>query len=336
MIALRPARLLATVFALAAALALALAAAAPARAGTTGPCTAAPTPGTYDVAVTSGALQRSAIVHVPPGLGTGHHAPLLIALHGAYGSGAGMQVYSGFSDLADTDGFIVAYPSAAGRFWNIDGAAGQPDDVAFISTLISTLKSEYCVDSRRVFAAGVSNGAGMVALLGCDLSTTFAGIAAVAGDYDKLPTCHLKRPVPLLEIHGTSDRVAPYRGLKGQATVDGVPPFVAAWALHDGCTGMPATRHLSGRTVVFRWAKCAKSSTVEHIRIVGGTHQWPGATPPDPGPPATISASATIWSFFSSLGSTAPVAAPPPSGPPPPGAPPPTTGTPQPSGGASL
>ena len=41
---------------------------------------------------------------------------------------------------------------------------------------------------------------------------------------------------------------------------------------------------------------------VEHIRISGGRHQWPGATPPDPGPPSTFCGACTIWRFFSRLG----------------------------------
>jgi polyhydroxybutyrate depolymerase len=308
---------------LSAALALALVHVLPARASATaGSCSAAPVAGTYDVNVTSGGLQRTALVHVPAGLSAGTAAPLLLALHGAYGTGPGMQSYSGFSNLADSDAFIVAYPSAAGRFWNITGAANQPDDVAFISALITTLESTMCIDAARVFAAGVSNGAGMVALLGCDISMQLDGIAAVAGDYDQLPPCRLKRPLPLLEIHGTSDHVAPYRGHIGQATVDGVPPFVSAWARRDGCPGLPGTRSIAPRTVLFRWRSCAGSSTVEHVRIVAGRHQWPGANPPDPGPPATICASCTIWTFFTAL---AHKPAPPPSG----GAP-----TPPASGGA--
>ncbi|HWC86903.1 MAG TPA: PHB depolymerase family esterase [Solirubrobacteraceae bacterium] len=313
MIATRPS-LRRAVVSLLATLALALAFGAPARAATTsGPCAAAPAPGTSAISVTSGGLKRSALVHVPAGLPAGTRVPLLLALHGAYGNAATMESYSGFSSLADSHDFIVAYPNAVGSFWNIGAVANEANDVAFIRSLIGTLEANLCLDSTRVFAAGVSNGAGMVALLGCELSTQLAGIAPVAGDYDKLPSCHLKRPVPLLEIHGTSDPVAPYRGRRGQATVDGVPPFVSAWALRDGCAGLPATRHIATRTVMFRWKRCAGAASVEHIRIIAGRHQWPGATPPDPGPAATICASCTIWSFFSGLGSTSapPVTAPP-------------------------
>jgi polyhydroxybutyrate depolymerase len=303
-------------------LALALAFALPARAQpTAGPCSATPVAGTYDITVASGGLDRTALVHVPPGLLAGAPAPLLVALHGAYGTAAGMESYSGFSTLADGDQFIVAYPSSAGRFWNISAAANEPNDVDFISALISTLESAMCIDSTRVFATGVSNGAGMVALLGCDLSTQLAGIAAVAGDYDTLPPCHLKRPLPLLEIHGTADHIAPYRGRSGRQTFDGLPPFVNAWARRDGCAGAPGSRGMAPRTVLFRWRRCASSSTVEHIRIVAGRHQWPGANPPDPGPQATICASCTIWSFFSTLGPQS-IPSPPANG----GAPPPASG----------
>jgi polyhydroxybutyrate depolymerase len=323
---------------LVAVLALALVAALPARAAGSGAAPAAapaaacsaPTAGSFTVSVQSGGIVRQALVHVPAGIPAGTPAPLLLALHGAYGTGPGMETYSGFSSLADTDDFIVAYPNAAGHFWNISGASNQPNDVAFISALISTLESNLCIDSSRVYAAGVSNGAGMVALLGCDLSTHLAGIAAVAGDYDKLPACHLKRPVPLLEIHGTSDRIAPYRGKGAHATVNGLPPFVDEWAGWDGCSGSATSRPIATHTVMFKWKKCSRAATVEHIRIIAGRHQWPGATPPDPGPASTICASCAIWSFFSTLGaqSTSPAPAPPST------TQPPTTGGAPPSGGA--
>src|SRR4051794_34568705 len=60
---------------------------------------------------------RSVLVHVP----RGRHGrvPLILALHGAYGSGAFMEGYSGLSRLGDRQGFGVVYPDAAGTFWRI-------------------------------------------------------------------------------------------------------------------------------------------------------------------------------------------------------------------------
>jgi polyhydroxybutyrate depolymerase len=264
-------------------------------------CAVAPAAGDTTVTVASGGLQRTALVHVPAGLLEGQAVPLLLALHGAYGNGAFMQSYSGFSALADSDGFVVAYPSAAGRYWNIGEDKGEPDDVAFLAALITQLESGVCIDKTQVFAAGVSNGGGMAALLGCALSTTVAGVASVAGDYDTLPPCHAKRPVSLLEIHGTADRISPYFGKRGHTSASGLPPFVSAWAGRDGCARVPASSRIAPRTIAFTYRRCRAGAIVEHIRIAGGAHQWPGATPPDPGPPPTISAAAAAWGFFSAI-----------------------------------
>jgi poly(3-hydroxybutyrate) depolymerase len=46
------------------------------------------------------------------------------------------------------------------------------------------------------------------------------------------------------------------------------------------------------------WDGCRDGVAVAHLRIAGGTHQWPGATPPDPGPPSTIAAADVAWSFL--------------------------------------
>src|SRR6185295_14005625 len=125
---------------------------------------------------------RSALVHVP-----GRHAArmaLVLALHGAYGNGAFMEGYSGLSKLADRKGFAVVYPDAAGPRWRI-GAGDGGDDVRFLDTLLD-----------RVLA-----GAG---------DDRLAGLVAVAGDYRTLPACAARRPLSVLEIHGTADAAAPY------------------------------------------------------------------------------------------------------------------------------
>ena len=38
---------------------------------------------------------------------------------------------------------------------------------------------------------------------------------------------------------------------------------------------------------------------VQHFKVIGGGHTWPGSAIPDPGTNYDIDASATIWNFFS-------------------------------------
>ena len=265
-------------------------------------CAAAPTPGNQSLLIGIDTTTRVALLHVPAQLRARHPVTLVIALHGVGGTGPKMETYSGFSRVADRHGFIVAYPSSAGPFWNSTAASGRPDDVRFIGRLIGIIESRECVDRTRVFLAGVSNGGGMAALAGCALSTNIAGIASVAGGYDGQPACHPQRPLSVLEVHGTSDQIVPYFGRTHRPTPNGLPPFVNQWVARDRCRGRASVSQLATRATALRWSRCAGGVRVEHIRVLHGRHQWPGATPPDPGPPSTFCAACEIWRFFASLG----------------------------------
>lgn len=264
-------------------------------------CSVYATPGSHTLALALGGTQRLLLVHVPEGIRVGRRAALVLALHGVGGSGPQMERYSGLSRVADQNRFIVAYPSADGAVWNSTGAQGQPDDVAFLDRTITVLDRSGCVDPRRVFAAGVSNGGQMVALAGCQLSSEIAAIAVVAGNYGATAPCRPSRPLSVLDIHGTADPIVPYLGGAPRRPADGLPPLVSGWVSGDGCSPSPVTFVLAPSTTAYRWGRCTGGVRVEHIRIHGGRHQWPGATPPDPGPPSTICAACTIWSFFAGL-----------------------------------
>src|SRR5579884_1571596 len=226
--------------------------------------------GAHTVQIMVGSVQRSALVHVPARLPAGARVPVLIALHGWGGSGPRMETYSGFSKLADRHGFLAAYPSSSGTHWNYKAIRGGPDDVGFLRSLILYLRQRACADPQRVFAAGVSNGGGMVALAGCRLASLIAAIAPVAGDYAGQPACTPSRPLSVLEIHGTADPEAPYFGRGGHRTRDGVPPFVNGWVVRDGCSPNSSSRAIAPRTTLIRWGSCTGGVLVEHIRIQGG------------------------------------------------------------------
>jgi polyhydroxybutyrate depolymerase len=264
-------------------------------AGAVGPCARSPAVGSHGTRFEG----RLVLIHVPQGLRGGRHVPLVLAFHGAGGNGAEMERYSGFSHSADLDHFIAVYPTAVGPVWNITGSGRGANDVLFVQRLLDRLEGTLCVDSQRVYAAGVSNGGGMVALLGCALSARLAAIAPVAGIYTGQPSCRTARPVSVIEIHGTSDLIAPYMGPGASASSPGPPPFVRGWVHRDSCARTARTFSIASRSELFEWTGCAGGATVEHVRIQGGTHQWPGALPPDPGPASPFCGACEIWSFFS-------------------------------------
>ncbi len=275
--------------------------------GAVNPCQEAPTPGESEITVLSGGVERTAILHVPPAA-AGQHLPLLVGLHGA--GGKFFQSYSGFSVLADSEGFIAVYPNpleeADGHtFWNIDEAPAGAGDVQFISDLLDYVESEECVNTSRVYAAGVSNGGGMAALLACQLSARFAAFASIAGGYSSLPPCQPQNPVSVIEVHGTADGVVPYNG-SPPARAGAVQPWLTAWRGHDGCHGRAAVSRLAPRVERYDWTGCAQGTAVEHIEIFGGGHQLPGGLPPDAGQASTISAPWLAWSFLREHSQAAP------------------------------
>jgi polyhydroxybutyrate depolymerase len=54
-------------------------------------------------------LERTYILHVPPA--ASEPLPLILVLHGTYGTGRKMQFGLGFDPHADQRGFYVAYPN---------------------------------------------------------------------------------------------------------------------------------------------------------------------------------------------------------------------------------
>jgi polyhydroxybutyrate depolymerase len=244
---------------------------------------------------------RTALVRVPAGAAA-RRSPLVVAFHGGGGTGRFMKRYSGLARVSDRAGFIAVFPDATGthRFWNLDAAEG-PNDVAFAAALIERVATVACVDPARVFAVGVSNGGGLAARVGCELSERVAAIVVVAGGFGRLPACHPARPVSVLEIHGTNDASVPYDGDPEDGRAGDVRRWLAGWARRDRCAGTGPSRLVAPRSLRTDWRGCAADTALAHIRVLGGGHQWPGATPPDPGPRSTFSAAQQAWAFLAPL-----------------------------------
>lgn len=237
--------------------------------------------------------------------------------HGGGGNAQQFEDTSAQMDpIADREGFITVYPNGTGRVttWNAGTCCGASvtdtiDDVGFVRAVLDDIATALCVDRRRVFAAGMSNGAMLTHRLGCELSDRIAAIAPVAGT-DMTTVCSPTRPVAVFEVHGTMDGHVPWAGGTGcgpsQASFTSVPETLARWQARDHCTGT-ATQYFSqgnGRCVTN--GQCAHGSAVVLCTIDGGGHSWPGGVAhperlpcPANGPQSsTFIASEAIWQFF--------------------------------------
>ena len=207
------------------------------------------------------------LLHVPPKPPVG----LVLAFHGAGGTGDGFAGGTGFSNAADRYGFAVLYPSAAAhQFWSLNDKMGTTD-LDNLRALLPQAFALACTD--RVFATGVSNGGGFAARVGCELDDVVA-IAPVAGGYRALDRCPSTARASVLEVHGTADHVVPYRGKKPDYA-GSVPRYLAGWAKRDGCTGKPTSRRETKVVTHLRYPRCANGLAVEHLRLANVDHGWP-------------------------------------------------------------
>jgi polyhydroxybutyrate depolymerase len=294
-------------------------AAAPATTVATGPSTtAAPcgagrphAAGQSQETLSFSGKDRTYLLYVPAGYSGAAPVPVVFDFHG-YGSNAGQQlVYADFRPLADRDGFVIVAPDgqtgAGGRHFNLFAASGtEQDDVAFTNALLDHVEATLCVDARRVYAAGMSDGGAMSSVLACRDADRFAAVGPVAVIL-YVPQCdQAARRVAIAGFHGTADPVVPFDGGRvnccGNATLPGSPASMEKWAAHDGCATPPVDDRLSAMVVRRRWSGCQDGTAVDFYIVEGGGHTWPGAAIDVARLGATtheISASETLWKFFS-------------------------------------
>lgn len=233
-----------------------------------------------------GSVSRSYIVYAPK---TKLSKPaLVLVLHGLSGSGAEIdwRTKRTFDTLADRDGFVVVYPDALAGQWNTGhpGEGATSDDVGFLSALIDTLSAEFDGDPHRVYVTGFSKGAAMSYRLACERPDKVAALAPVAGGLAErlMRPCAAAshRPIPLLEIHGTADPVAPF----DDGQLEGNVQF---WIRRNGCALTSVVTRLADvdptdgtRTRVETYGKCKDDADVVFYAIEGGGHHWPGGDEP--------------------------------------------------------
>jgi polyhydroxybutyrate depolymerase len=256
----------------------------------------------------SGSLQHDGItrsyrLYVPPGYTGAEPLPLVFNLHG-YGSNASQQeFYSAMNAVAANELFFVCYADGVANQWST-GFGGSADDVGFINKLIDALHAEYQIDLRRVYSCGMSNGGYMSYLLACELEHRIAAVASVTGAMTPAfaANCNPSRPVPVLQIHGTSDDVVPYGGSALNIPIEDLVDF---WVAHNACdpvpeeTPIPDTNPNDGCTAVrFDYGPCAENTEVVFYRIDNGGHTWPGAPLAIGVTNYDFNASQEIWNFF--------------------------------------
>jgi polyhydroxybutyrate depolymerase len=184
---------------------------------------------------------RSFVLSVPGTYNKTKSYPLVLAFHGDGGDGAqirsALQLENAFGQDA-----IIAYPSGTAKTWNLYGPPKQNPDLAFITSLVDSLRARFAIASNRVFGIGFSNGAFMINQVACRRPGLFRAIAPFSGGAPSEPQdsaatrwangyvrCEgqtLGSGPAVIVVHGTVDNVVTYQS--GDFTAQ-------YWAYINGC-----------------------------------------------------------------------------------------------------
>ena len=258
-----------------------------------------------------GGYNRTCGYYVPTSYNaSGDPVPLLFSFHGLGSSGQAQEQLTSFAELAEEEGFIVVFPEATelpmdpenpcyenvelvslpgsniqwniGLNWSLQYCA-EIDDVGYVSDIIGWFDTEYNIDTSRVYATGMSNGAMFSHYLALMLPDTFAGIAPVCSPLTTNMTGLSITPVTVILMMGTADPIVPYDGdpiasiysmndtVDFWLDVDEIPletePVETVWGPTAGDS-----------TVVTRYVYSGGTNGTEVIlfKVDGGGHTWPG------------------------------------------------------------
>ena len=256
---------------------------------------------------------REYVIYIPKIYVESSPTPLMFNFHG-YGSYVSIHMLiNDMRPIADTAGFIVVYPkglplpaSPSNQLhWNVGSwtESSTSDDIGFIESIIDSISNDYNIDLNRVYSSGYSNGGYFSFELACQLSDKIAAIGSVAGSMSEktYTACNPSHPTPVVTINGTSDSNVYYNGgnsyddnSKSLSTVNNY------WSNFNNTDSIyqiniPDINTSDNSTIeLTRYYNGDNCTSVEHYKVIGGEHAWPGSFGN-----MDINSSLIIWDFVS-------------------------------------
>ena len=248
---------------------------------------------------THNGLLRQYFKHIPKGYNANKKVALLLLLHGGGGNGKRIGNFTGFNELSDKDTFIVVSPDAWQKHWNdgrthprYESQSNNIDDVGFLSALIDTIMKHYNIDSKRVYATGLSNGGMMSYRLACQLSGKITAAVCVISNMPEnlVSTCQPGKEMPIMIINGDADPLMPFQGGDVRFGKDTLGKVVSTdatvkfWLNNNKCnltaqrTSIPDISSLDNTTIVKdEYGGCSNNASVVLYTVKNGGHTYPGS-----------------------------------------------------------
>jgi polyhydroxybutyrate depolymerase len=265
-------------------------------------------------------INRTYLLHIPKKkLLADEKIPMIVMLHGRFGTGKRMLENYRMNQIADRENFMVLYADGFQKSW-ADGRGAGPadknkiDDVKFLETIIIQTSETYPVDKSRVFIAGHSNGGFMTQRMLIEKTNLFKAGASVTAHTSKniIKSLSPKKSISVAIISGTEDPLVPYYGgyiLDGEEVL-GAEDLVRKWVNWNSCNIKPELKSIDNKSdetklEIYSYSDCADKTNVKLYKIIGAGHNWPGVSQMIPfidlgKETEELDASEAIWEFFKS------------------------------------
>ena len=244
-----------------------------------------------------------------------HGWPLVVMLHGCHQSASDFAEGTRMNRLAEDKGYAVLYPQQSvrvhaqrcWRWYDRDTQQGG-GETAVLADLINAVRMTFPIDRSRIYACGLSAGAGMAAVLGLNHPELIAAIglhsspvfgvghsqigalrvmrhgapmtcdAAIVGVLERRPALPAMPSMPAILIQGADDQVV--RPVNQQH-------LARQWLQLHGLPAGPASRvtvkpagRSGGRTAhEFHDYLVGRKLVLRVARIAGLGHAWSGGDP---------------------------------------------------------
>ena len=255
-------------------------------------------PGDYTMTLSHGGMDRRFLLHVPPSYDGKSSVPLVLDMHGYFSSAEQQKLISGWAAKSDREGFLLVHPDGFSRSWNGgtlccgEAMRNGVDDEGFLRAIVQKLKAEACINPKRVYATGLSNGGAMAHLLACRAADVFAATAPVSMSNGAVP-CEPGRGISVTLFRATGDSLVPYEHT--DHPIPGAEADFESWKTRNGCSGEPTT---NGVCKTYSQCRDGAEVTLCTITTTAADEPWAGhvlypqALREDAGVPGLV------WSMF--------------------------------------
>jgi len=267
-------------------------------------------------------LNREYLLYIPPNIDNSENLPIIFNFHGYQGQAEQFFNQTDLVEIADNNGVVLVYPQGSdlpvgASHWNAAPSSSSStsfvnksstDDIGFFKALLDEINQNNIIDLNRVYVIGYSNGGMFSHFLACNTENIIAAVGDVAGTMlnETFNSCNPSSPIPILKIHGTSDRVVSYNGYD-EGEFKSVEEVLDFWKSNNKSNANESLENLGSTSIYsefynttvnvnfekYTFDSDENNSEIVHYKIINGGHWWDYISDKH------LKTSTILWDFFS-------------------------------------